>query len=174
MTAVALGMPSAATRLAGRRKTRQIQVGSVAVGGDAPVSVQSMTTTRTSDIGATLQQIAELRRGRPRVRAVDDDHADVRHRRDPPADRRADRVRLSDRAGGLSHPGRRGRARDHRAEVADPGDRGHSLPAQVRLRRDRGGLRRGAGEPRATSSSSTTRSGRSPGRPRTTAPRSGS
>ncbi|WP_234425473.1 flavodoxin-dependent (E)-4-hydroxy-3-methylbut-2-enyl-diphosphate synthase, partial [Streptomyces kebangsaanensis] len=43
-----------------RRKSRQIQVGSVAVGGDAPVSVQSMTTTRTSDIGATLQQIAEL------------------------------------------------------------------------------------------------------------------
>ncbi|MCE0446118.1 flavodoxin-dependent (E)-4-hydroxy-3-methylbut-2-enyl-diphosphate synthase [Streptomyces tricolor] len=32
----------------------------MAVGGDAPVSVQSMTTTRTSDIGATLQQIAEL------------------------------------------------------------------------------------------------------------------
>ncbi|CAL9372022.1 4-hydroxy-3-methylbut-2-en-1-yl diphosphate synthase (flavodoxin) [Streptomyces sp. enrichment culture] len=46
--------------LAERRRSRQIQVGSVAVGGDAPVSVQSMTTTRTSDIGATLQQIAEL------------------------------------------------------------------------------------------------------------------
>src|SRR6059036_402878 len=46
--------------LAPRRKSRQIQVGTVAVGGDAPVSVQSMTTTRTSDIGATLQQIAEL------------------------------------------------------------------------------------------------------------------
>ncbi|WP_445520617.1 flavodoxin-dependent (E)-4-hydroxy-3-methylbut-2-enyl-diphosphate synthase, partial [Streptomyces sp. NEAU-174] len=36
------------------------QVGSVAVGGDAPISVQSMTTTVTADIGATLQQIAEL------------------------------------------------------------------------------------------------------------------
>ncbi|MFF0018167.1 flavodoxin-dependent (E)-4-hydroxy-3-methylbut-2-enyl-diphosphate synthase [Streptomyces sp. NPDC005374] len=60
MTAISLGMPSVPTRLAERRKTRQIQVGSVAVGGDAPVSVQSMTTTRTSDIGATLQQIAEL------------------------------------------------------------------------------------------------------------------
>ncbi len=35
-------------------------VGSVPVGGDAPVSVQSMTTTKTHDIGATLQQIAEL------------------------------------------------------------------------------------------------------------------
>ncbi|WP_407111577.1 flavodoxin-dependent (E)-4-hydroxy-3-methylbut-2-enyl-diphosphate synthase [Streptomyces sp. DSM 116494] len=61
MTAVSLGMPEAAARpLAERRASRRIQVGSVAVGGDAPVSVQSMTTTRTSDIGATLQQIAEL------------------------------------------------------------------------------------------------------------------
>ncbi|MFD0335908.1 flavodoxin-dependent (E)-4-hydroxy-3-methylbut-2-enyl-diphosphate synthase [Streptomyces erythrogriseus] len=60
MTAISLGMPSVPTTLAVRRKSRQIQVGSVAVGGGAPVSVQSMTTTRTSDIGATLQQIAEL------------------------------------------------------------------------------------------------------------------
>ncbi|TLS40797.1 flavodoxin-dependent (E)-4-hydroxy-3-methylbut-2-enyl-diphosphate synthase [Streptomyces montanus] len=60
MTAISLGMPSVPTKLAERRQSRQIQVGTVAVGGDAPVSVQSMTTTRTSDIGATLQQIAEL------------------------------------------------------------------------------------------------------------------
>jgi (E)-4-hydroxy-3-methylbut-2-enyl-diphosphate synthase len=60
MTAISLGMPTVPTTLAPRRKSRQIQVGSVAVGGDAPVSVQSMTTTRTSDIGPTLQQIAEL------------------------------------------------------------------------------------------------------------------
>ncbi|MEU6069980.1 flavodoxin-dependent (E)-4-hydroxy-3-methylbut-2-enyl-diphosphate synthase [Streptomyces sp. NPDC047082] len=60
MTAISLGMPSVPTKLAERRKSRQIMVGSVAVGGDAPVSVQSMTTTRTSDVGATLQQIAEL------------------------------------------------------------------------------------------------------------------
>ncbi|MFF7969178.1 flavodoxin-dependent (E)-4-hydroxy-3-methylbut-2-enyl-diphosphate synthase [Streptomyces sp. NPDC007903] len=60
MTAISLGMPSVPTKIAERRKSRQIQVGSVAVGGDAPVSVQSMTTTRTSDIGSTLQQIAEL------------------------------------------------------------------------------------------------------------------
>ncbi|GAB3953909.1 flavodoxin-dependent (E)-4-hydroxy-3-methylbut-2-enyl-diphosphate synthase [Streptomyces sparsus] len=60
MTAIALGMPSVPIKLAERRVSRQIQVGTVAVGGDAPVSVQSMTTTRTSDIGATLQQIAEL------------------------------------------------------------------------------------------------------------------
>jgi len=43
-----------------RRKSRQIQLGGVAIGGDAPVSVQSMTTTRTADIDATLQQIASL------------------------------------------------------------------------------------------------------------------
>src|ERR1043165_7555470 len=59
MTAISLGMPSVPTKLAERRKSRQIQVGTVAVGGDAPVSVQSMTTTRTSHIGATLQHIAE-------------------------------------------------------------------------------------------------------------------
>jgi (E)-4-hydroxy-3-methylbut-2-enyl-diphosphate synthase len=61
MTAVALGVPEMPVRpIAERRVSRRIQVGSVAVGGGAPVSVQSMTTTRTSDIGATLQQIAEL------------------------------------------------------------------------------------------------------------------
>ncbi|QOR72650.1 flavodoxin-dependent (E)-4-hydroxy-3-methylbut-2-enyl-diphosphate synthase [Ruania alkalisoli] len=46
--------------LAPRRKTRKINVGAVEVGGDAPISVQSMTTTPTTDINATLQQIAEL------------------------------------------------------------------------------------------------------------------
>jgi (E)-4-hydroxy-3-methylbut-2-enyl-diphosphate synthase len=46
--------------LAPRRRSRQIRVGSVLVGGDAPISVQSMTTTVTSDVNATLQQIAEL------------------------------------------------------------------------------------------------------------------
>jgi len=46
--------------LAPRRPTRKIKVGSVYVGGDAPISVQSMTTTLTSDINSTLQQIAEL------------------------------------------------------------------------------------------------------------------
>ena len=46
--------------VAPRRTTRKIRVGSVDVGGDAPVSVQSMTTTKTTDINATLQQIAEL------------------------------------------------------------------------------------------------------------------
>ncbi|AWT46550.1 MULTISPECIES: flavodoxin-dependent (E)-4-hydroxy-3-methylbut-2-enyl-diphosphate synthase [Streptomyces] len=61
MTAISLGVPEVPVRpVAERRVSRRIQVGPVAVGGGAPVSVQSMTTTRTSDIGATLQQIAEL------------------------------------------------------------------------------------------------------------------
>ncbi|MEE9965610.1 MAG: flavodoxin-dependent (E)-4-hydroxy-3-methylbut-2-enyl-diphosphate synthase [Propionicimonas sp.] len=61
MVSVNLGLPTSAPPvLAPRRPTRQIRVGSVLVGGDAPVSVQSMTTTKTADIDATLQQIAEL------------------------------------------------------------------------------------------------------------------
>src|SRR5881296_3062066 len=43
-----------------RRASRRIRVGSVPVGGGAPISVQSMTTTKTADIDATLQQIASL------------------------------------------------------------------------------------------------------------------
>ena len=43
-----------------RRKTRKVKVGSIAIGGDAPVSVQSMTTTRTDDWAATLDQVHEL------------------------------------------------------------------------------------------------------------------
>jgi len=59
--AVSLGMPELPPPvLAPRRRSRQIMVGTVAVGGDAPVSVQSMTTTKTADVNATLQQIAEL------------------------------------------------------------------------------------------------------------------
>ena len=46
--------------LAPRRRSQQIRVGKVLVGGDAPVSVQSMTTTQTTDINSTLQQIAQL------------------------------------------------------------------------------------------------------------------
>ena len=46
--------------LAPRRPTRQIRVGSVAVGGDAPISVQSMTITKTADVDGTLQQIYAL------------------------------------------------------------------------------------------------------------------
>jgi (E)-4-hydroxy-3-methylbut-2-enyl-diphosphate synthase len=58
---VDLGIPRARPRaLAQRRRSRQVMVGSVPVGGGAPVSVQSMTTTVTADVNATLQQIAEL------------------------------------------------------------------------------------------------------------------
>ena len=46
--------------LSDRRKTRQLMVGPVGVGSDHPISVQSMTTTLTADVNATLQQIAEL------------------------------------------------------------------------------------------------------------------
>ncbi len=61
MTAVSLGMPAVPPPpLAPRRHSRQIMVGNVPVGGGSPVSVQSMTTTLTSDVNATLQQIAEL------------------------------------------------------------------------------------------------------------------
>jgi (E)-4-hydroxy-3-methylbut-2-enyl-diphosphate synthase len=61
VTAISLGMPAVPPPpLAPRRQSRQIMVGSVPVGGGAPVSVQSMTTTLTSDVNATLQQIAEL------------------------------------------------------------------------------------------------------------------
>ena len=60
-TSIDLGMPASPPPvLAPRRASRQIKVGKVLVGGDAPVSVQSMTTTPTTDVNATLQQIAEL------------------------------------------------------------------------------------------------------------------
>ena len=55
-----LGMPEVAASPFPRKQTRRIMVGDVPVGGGARVSVQSMTTTKTHDIGATLQQIAEL------------------------------------------------------------------------------------------------------------------
>ncbi|EME16023.1 flavodoxin-dependent (E)-4-hydroxy-3-methylbut-2-enyl-diphosphate synthase [Rhodococcus triatomae] len=57
---VGLGMPDVPAVLAPRRKTRQLMVGGVGVGSDHPVSVQSMCTTKTHDVNATLQQIAEL------------------------------------------------------------------------------------------------------------------
>src|SRR6201995_4154538 len=61
MTSVSLGMPAVPPpALAPRRQSRRIMVGSVPVGGGAPVSVQSMTTTVTADVNATLQQIAQL------------------------------------------------------------------------------------------------------------------
>ena len=101
-----------------RAEARQIMVGIVPVGGDAPVSVQSMTTTPTTDVNATLQQIAELTASGCQI------------------------VRVA-----VPSPGRRRGAAGDRAQVADPGDRRHPLPAAVRVRRDRRRLCRGAGQP---------------------------
>ena len=85
---------------------------------DAPISVQSMTTTLTADINATLQQIAELTAAGcdiVRVACPSQDDADAL-----PAIAQ---------------------------QVADPGHRRHPLPAEVRVRRDRRRLRRGPGQP---------------------------
>lgn len=61
MTSIGLGLPVPPPPvLAPRRKTRQLMVGDVGVGSDYPIAVQSMCTTKTHDINATLQQIAEL------------------------------------------------------------------------------------------------------------------
>jgi (E)-4-hydroxy-3-methylbut-2-enyl-diphosphate synthase len=65
MTAISLPQPEfrnpkPRTVMGPRRSCRQVMVGPVAVGGGAPVSVQSMTTTLTANVDATLQQIAEL------------------------------------------------------------------------------------------------------------------
>jgi len=53
-------MPRPAAPLAERRRTRQIKVGKVPVGGGAPVSVQSMTVTKTADAEGTLAQVYAL------------------------------------------------------------------------------------------------------------------
>ena len=61
MSGISLGIPDGPPpTLAPRRKTRQLMVGDVGVGSEHPISVQSMTTTKTHDINATLQQIAQL------------------------------------------------------------------------------------------------------------------
>jgi len=80
--AINLGMPKTPEVLAPRRKTRQIHVGKVGVGSDSQVSVQSMTTTQTTNINATLQQIAELTATGcdiVRVAVPHQDDADVLH-----------------------------------------------------------------------------------------------
>ena len=83
MPAVNLGLPKPPPPvLTPRRKTRQIMVGKVQVGSEAPISVQSMTTTPTTDINGTLQQIAELTASGcdiVRVACPSQDDADVLH-----------------------------------------------------------------------------------------------
>jgi len=80
--AINLGLPKAPNVLTPRRKTRQIKVGKVGVGSESQVSVQSMTTTQTTNINATLQQIAELTATGcdiVRVAVPHQDDADVLH-----------------------------------------------------------------------------------------------
>ncbi|MGV8859431.1 flavodoxin-dependent (E)-4-hydroxy-3-methylbut-2-enyl-diphosphate synthase [Rhodoglobus sp.] len=82
MPAINLGMPKVPEVLAPRRKTRQIKVGSVGIGSESQVSVQSMTTTQTTNIDGTLQQIAELTASGcdiVRVAVPHQDDADVLH-----------------------------------------------------------------------------------------------
>src|SRR3546814_10165573 len=43
-----------------RRNTRQVRIGGILVGGDAPVVVQSMTNTDTADVASTVKQVADL------------------------------------------------------------------------------------------------------------------
>jgi (E)-4-hydroxy-3-methylbut-2-enyl-diphosphate synthase len=82
VAAINLGLPKVPPVLAPRRKTRQIKVGKIGVGSDSQVSVQSMTTTQTTNINATLQQIAELTASGcdiVRVAVPHQDDADVLH-----------------------------------------------------------------------------------------------
>ena len=75
-------MPKGPAVLTPRRKTRQIKVGKVGIGSESQVSVQSMTTTQTTNINATLQQIAELTATGcdiVRVAVPHQDDADVLH-----------------------------------------------------------------------------------------------
>ncbi|GHE06554.1 flavodoxin-dependent (E)-4-hydroxy-3-methylbut-2-enyl-diphosphate synthase [Streptomyces alanosinicus] len=62
MSTIELGLPTIqAPQIPGRRRpTRQLRVGSVPIGGGAQVSVQTMTTTNTADVDATLQEIAAV------------------------------------------------------------------------------------------------------------------
>ena len=96
--------------MAGTAKTRQLMVGTVAVGGDARVSVQSMTTTKTADVDGTLAQIYAL------------------------AAAGADIVRCT-----CNEEEARDRSRADRAALAGADRRRHPLPVQARARRDRSG-----------------------------------
>ena len=126
-------MPRPGATLAERRKTRQIKVGKVPVGGGAPVSVQSMTTTKTADVEGTLAQIYALAAaGADIVRCTCNEQAAAeglaQHR--PPlagADRGRHPLPLRDGA-------RRARGRGPRA-AAQPGQPAQARGDQARRRR---------------------------------------
>ena len=100
-----------------------------------------------AQVPADQGRVGHGRRRRARLGPVDDHHADRGRELDAAADRRADRGRLRHRPGRGAVPGRRRGAAGDRPEVADPGDRRHPLPAQVRLRGHRRRLRGGPGQP---------------------------
>ena len=132
-------MEHTAELLSPRRRTRQIHVGDVAVGGGAPVTVQSMTTTKTADVEGTLAQIYAL------------------------AAAGADIVRCTcnERGGGR-------RAGPDRAPLAGADRRRHPLPPRDGAGRARGRASRGSGSIPATSARRP-RSSWWPARPRTAA-----
>ena len=73
-----------------RRKSRQIMVGDVPIGGDAPIAVQSMTNTETRDVEATVAQIQRLQEAGAHVEylynrgeLVADNVDDLRNNDDP-------------------------------------------------------------------------------------------
>ena len=92
-----------------RRKIRQIHVGRVPVGGDAPITVQSMTNTLTGDAQATIDQIRQLEEAG------------------------ADIVRVS-----CPDEDSTGRFQDHRQGVQGPARGRHPLPLQARHRGGQG------------------------------------
>ena len=61
-----------------RRQTRQIQVGPVAIGGGAPISVQSMTTTKTADVDGTLSQVYALAAAGADIVQIDEPYLQAR------------------------------------------------------------------------------------------------
>ena len=132
-------MDVTATALSPRRLTRQISVGSVKVGGDAPISVQSMTTTKTADVEGTLQQIYALAaNGADIVRCTCNDQARRRgtrpdraplagaHRRGHPFPRRdgARRARSRRATGCDSIPGNLRKPEEIKLVASEAKDRG--------------------------------------------------
>ncbi len=114
-----------------RRKTRQIRIGNVLIGGGAPISVQSMTKTDTRDVRATVAQIRRLEKaGCEIVRLAVPDAAaaaalgEIRKEVAPPSRRRHP---FRPPAGAGLDRGRRGRAADqsrqHRLRGKGPGGR---------------------------------------------------